>query len=684
MTKSNFNVGIMIKSIFLKLNLFDFAKKYLTYYDLFNHLSLEYGGKNKALVELIKNKFNFHVPALNQSKGLQIKDLFSKVEIDIPSEGFIFSLDKYKTLGNFNLALSNLSLDYSNIFYNSLNEIKLKYVGKNDEYSLNQLHTFEGIEILVDREISKLKSSTRKDKEKFINYFENIKYGHITSFEEALQRILFFNQLLWQTGHKLNGFGRLDKILNEIYLNDNLSKEETIELIKDFLKASHSYYNTKSAILTGDTGQIIVLGGLEEDNTYFYNDLSYFFIEALIELNIPDPKLILRYSNNIPRDLMELGLKCIETGVGSPLLSNDDVIIDKLIDFNYKKEDAFNYVVSACWEPAPIGRSFEMNNVDCIVFLNPLIDLLNNEDLSNFGNFESILRKYKEYLKKYIDEVIIKVNEIKWENDPLISFFIEGCDDSLRDISEGSALYNNYGLTSVSLSNTVNSLLNIKSLVFDNSKFTLIELNDYRINNFEDEEVLEILKNQPLKFGLDNQSVLNLTNDILNYTNKVIKSKTTKYGGKFKFGLSAPSYITRSFDVAASLDGRKNSEPFNIHISFDNNKDYTEIMRFASKLDYSESRFNGNVVDLMVSPYFINKNFDKFLDFLILSLKMGVFQIQFNVVDSKTLIDAQENPDKYPNLIVRVWGFSAYFNDLPKDYQNVLIKRALENEGKNN
>lgn len=87
---------------------------------------------------------------------------------------------------------------------------------------------------------------------------------------------------------------------------------------------------------------------------------------------------------------------------------------------------------------------------------------------------------------------------------------------------------------------------------------------------------------------------------------------------------------------------------------------------------------------IMVSSDFIKKNFDKFIDFIEISLNMGVFQMQLNVVDSKTLIDAQKHPEKYSNLIVRVWGFSSYFNDLPVEYQNVLIKRALENEGKNN
>jgi formate C-acetyltransferase len=79
------------------------------------------------------------------------------------------------------------------------------------------------------------------------------------------------------------------------------------------------------------------LGGLEPDNTYFSNDLTYLFIKSVQELQLPDPKLILRYSHDIPRNLMELALKCIATGVGSPLISNDDIIINKLIDFGYFK-----------------------------------------------------------------------------------------------------------------------------------------------------------------------------------------------------------------------------------------------------------------------------------------------------------------------------------------------------------
>ncbi len=538
----------------------------------------------------------------------------------------------------------------------------------------------ESIELLIDRQIDEIKKSNRKDKDKYISFFENIKYDEAKTFEEALQRILFFNQILWQTGHKLNGWARLDKSLSRVYEKDNITKNEALNLIKSFLKVAHENYYYKSNAIAGDTGQIIVLGGKKENGEYFCNDLTSLFIQAVKELNLPDPKLILRVCENTPRHTWESALDCISTGVGSPLLSNDDVIIPKLINFGYLKKDAYNYVVSACWEPAPLGVGWELNNIDSIVFLKPLNDLLDNEDLSLFVDFNSFYKEYKKYLANHISRVIEDVNNLNWEEDPLLSLFIDGCDEKQTDISQGGAIYNNYGLTSVSLSNTVNSLLNIKKFVFNNKEFSLTEFNSFRKSNFDD-ELLDKLKESNLKFGLDDEEVINLTNDIIDNVSKVFKNNSNKYCGKFKFGLSSPSFIGGSTDVEASFDGRRNFEPFNVHISSDNS-DYMELMRFASKLDYNENKFNGNVVDFMVTPTFIKNNFDKFLDFLILSFKLGIFQMQMNVTSSETLIKAKENPELYPNLIVRVWGFSAYFNDLPEDYQNLLIKRALENEGR--
>ncbi len=668
------------KTVFFKLEKYDFTKKFLIY----SIITRKYNWKNKnlknTLIYSIKNYTNFYTPSLNESKGQQLKDLFENVNITIPETGFVFTIDEFKTVNYKHRIADNLSLDYSKVLNTSLNELKENYLDF-DDYSQNQIKALEAIEILIDRIIIEIDRSNRKDKEEFIEFFENIKYKPVETFKEALQRILFFNQLLWQTGHNLNGFGRLDYVLNDIYGADSISKEEALLLIKDFLKAGHSYYIYKSNSLIGDTGQIIVLGGLTNDS-YFTNDLTYLFLEAVRDLQLPDPKLILRYANDVPDDLFNLAIQTMATGVGSPLISNDEQVIPDLINFGYEEKHAQNYVVSACWEPAPVGKGLELNNIDSLVFIKPLNDLLDNEDLSEFDDFDEFFLKYKEYLLNYTNELLAEINSKDWEMDPLLSLFIDDCNLNKRDFSQGGAHYNNYGLTSVSLSNTVNSLYNVKKLVFEDKLFTLGELNNLRKNNFKDEDIIKLLKSQA-KFGMDCPDIINLTNDITEFTNEIFKSRTNKFGAKFKFGLSAPSYIAKSPNIKASFDGRKNSEPFNVHISNEDNRDYTELMRFASKLNYTESRFNGNVVDFMITPDFINKNFSKFKDFLKISLYMGVFQMQLNVIDSETLINAQRNPDEYPNLIVRVWGFSSYFKDLPKDYQDVLIKRALENEGKN-
>lgn len=668
-----------ITSTIVNLNKYNQFNKIFNYRRNYIRLIRKYNNSKKSAGVLLKNLYKIYTPSINKSKTGQIKDLFNKIEINIPKKGLIFSFDEFKQLSPKNTIIGNISIDYSLILNLSLEDLKLKYQ-KNDEFSMKQLEVIDAIELLIDRTIDKLNSSNRKDKYEYIEYFENIKTKTAKSFKEGLQRILFFNQILWQTGHPLNGLGRLDFILDVLYRNDGLNNDDYLELIKDFLYKIHSYYFEKSNILLGDTGQIIVLGGLNEDNTYFFNDLTYLFMKALKEIQVPDPKIILRYSSNMPRELMELAIETMITGVGSPLISNDEKVIPNLIEFGYEKSDAYNYVVSACWEPAPLKRGLEMNNVSSIVYLSPLNKLLDNEDLNQFQSFNEFFSKYKEYLIEYVNDVLEDVNSINWECEPLMSLFIENKFN--KDISEGSAIYNNYGLTSVSLSNTVNSLYNIKTLVFEGD-YSLTELNDARINNFENNSIKEVLKNQK-KFGMDDEEIISLTNEITKCVSDVCDTKTTKHGGKFKFGLSSPNYITGSKDVTASLDGRRDFEPFSVHISLEDNEDYTELMRFASKLEYTENRFNGNVVDFMVSPDFIKKNFDKFIDFIEISLNMGVFQMQLNVIDSKTLIDAQKHPEKYPNLIVRVWGFSSYFNDLPLEYQNVLIKRALENESKNN
>lgn len=619
-------------------------------------------------------------------KSEQIYDLFSKVEIKSLYRNFYYYIDFYKKLYIPNMIIDNLTFNYNFILNNSLDDMK-KMIERNrrdETFYQEETLLIEGIELLIDRITNKLQNE--KSTEEIIKNLNNIKNKKASGFTEALQRILFYNQILWQTGHKLNGLGRLDIMLENYYNNDiknnTIKKEDAKEILKEFINILHDDYYFKSSFLSGDTGQIIILGGLNKEGNYLYNELTYIFIELMEEMKLPDSKVFLRVSVKTPRDLIEKSLKCIKTGIGCPVLANDDIIVEKLINFGFEELEVYDYTTAACWEPFVTGNSFDINNIKSISFMRPLQDMLQGEDLKLIKDFDKFEEVLYEYIKKYIQEFIGIVNKYKWEKDPILSIATNDCIKNNKDISEGGAKYNNYGFTGVGLSNLVNSIIIVNKYVYQENKYTLDEFYNIIKDNYENNEKLrKEIKNYSVKYGSDNEEVIELANKIIRFTTKILNNYTNPLGGKYKFGLSAPSYIDEAKSAMASFDGRKNGEPFGVHISSDDSNAYTELIQFASKLDYVENRFNGNVVDFFVSPNLINDNFDKFVDFLILSIKVGFFEMQMNVVSSKTLIEARKNPEKFPNLIVRVWGFSAYFKDLPDEYKDYLIERAIKSEG---
>lgn len=624
--------------------------------------------KKDKLLYLIKNYFKYKF--YNSEKKL-----LKKINVHI-NDNYVYGFDYHKKILFENTVIGNNSIDYTKVLNNSLKD----FHKQTNNQEIKEL--IDDIGCYVDRVIESLKKSNNTNKEKLIKYFERIKNDRCSSFDEALQRILFYNQLLWQFGHTLNGLGRLDKILEKYYVedlkNNIITQEQAKTLLKDFCLLLNRDYVYKSSSLIGDTGQLIIIGGKEENGSYFYNEISIMLIDIIQDIQKPDPKLLLRVSKKMPIAILEKAIKCIETGVGSPLLSNDDKIIDQLIKFGYDKDDAFNYAASACWEPLIPGKSLDPNNIKSINFLKPFNDLFNNEDISKY-KYDDIENKYFEYLKIYLDDIVNSVNDIKFEKSKILSILVDDCLEKNIDISAGGAKYNNYGFTTVGMANVVNSLLNIKKYVFQEKAFDLSELNNIRLHNFEDDKILNLLKDNELKYGKDEDEIINLTNKITRKTSELLKNKSNIYGGKFKFGLSSPAYISLASEANASFDGRKDFEPYSVHISsFDSS--YIELIQFASKLDYCENRFNGNVIDFFVAPSFIHNNFKKFTQLIYKSIENGFFQMQMNIVSSDILIKARKDPKAYPNLIVRVWGFSAYFNELPNEYKDLLIERALKSE----
>lgn len=633
---------------------------------------------------LLEYGSRFHLEPLRSSKARQIAGLMSNVDIcPTASSDFFYSLDCMKTIQNTNSIFSNCTANYDAVVNGSLREISDDLAKTDDRFSQEEQIIIAALSGYLENCYRTTEVAGKYGRQ--LDAIETLFHRPAKSFFEALQRILFFNQFLWQTGHALNGLGHLDWILYNLYRHDLsngvLTRKAAADLLKDFFKVLHDNYWFKSSMLLGDTGQIIILGGRDQDGQYHCNDLTYLFIEVSKELHLPDPKVLLRCTADMPEDLLELAVDCIATGIGAPLLANDDEIILAMLSCGYDAVDVHDYGVSACWEPLIPGLSFEPNNVASLNFAEPFTRMADSPKFDSAKSMRDIISLYVASLREYIAELLIPLTTKPFEEDPLLSLLSPSCVERGKDITQGGAKYNNLGVTSVGLGCVVNSILNLDKLVFSEGKLTLAELNDTRKRNFVGkDELVEELKGLSPAFGSDSEIVVELAKYLLAFTSSEFKKYKTPYGGVFKFGLSSPNYINGADKVPATFDGRRNGDPFSVHISSASAIPTTELISFAMKLDYRENRLNGNVIDFITSPGTLQNNREKYAALLRAGFAGGIFQLQMNVVDSKTLIAAKADPTLFPNLVVRVWGFSAYFNDLPEEYKDVLIKRALESE----
>jgi formate C-acetyltransferase len=633
---------------------------------------------SKKILKIISFTFDSKYILAADGRKRTRKLLAKAVIRDNATSPFFYSLDEKICVVSSKTVIGNLTPDYTPLLEHSIGSL----LQKTEPNKITE--TWKNVQSYHARCVQYLESTDSQYKNKKINHLKRIITHKAETFYEALQRILFANQLIWQEGHCLIGLGRLDKTLYPYYQWDLekglIHKEEAVNLIKAFLLILHDTYRYKSSSHLGDTGQIIILGGFDGER-YLCNDLTFLFIQALKELQIPDPKLLVRAHRLMPNELLEESVKCIQTGIGSPLFANDEVIIPALIDFGYEEKDVFDYGVSACWEPLIIGKSSDANNICSLNYMKPMREVL-FADRGVIESYYIFLERYKEQLAVHIKETIGKAGLVTWEKAPLLSLFIENCPQTGLDIADSGAKYNNYGFTTAGLANAVNSLLNIQKYVFELKILDLSELRTILSQNYADhEDIQNLFKNEMVRYGIDDPSVLSLTNDITRFTSELIGKYTPPdMKRRIKFGLSSPSYISESYNMPATPDGRNKNAPFAVHISNDKAADFTGILQFAAKLDYSGNRFNGNVIDIIVSPHFIENNFAQFVSMLYASFIAGIFEMQFNVVSSGALIHAKENPEAFPNLIVRVWGFSAYFSDLPEEYKDALIRRTLEHE----
>ncbi|SUE34862.1 pyruvate formate lyase family protein [Rikenella microfusus] len=572
--------------------------------------------------------------------------------------------------------IASLTLDYAKVLTLDLNALCGKLRNNDDDFSLSVVETIDAIDVVRKRGMRYY----RKRNEVLAGYLDRLMDTTPASFHEALQKILFFNALLWMNRQRHIGLGRLDMVLWPYLKRDldagRVTLAEARDMVKDFIVALGSHTRYKSVGLAGDTGQVILLSGTDRNGEYIENELTGMFLSVITELNIPDPKLIMRVCDRTSPELWSKAVDCLAKGNGSPLLANEPKIETLMRQFGYQAEDVIDFGTSACWEPLIIGKSFDQNN--CTENLNMpdiIVGMLNDGAFDTYEDFE------KTYLLKLRSEAMRiagNARHIRFDYAPMQSIWMDGCVENLRDIGQGGAKYNYHGFLCVGLPNAVNSLLNIRKYVYEDALITYDELRKVLQDNYAGNEDLrqKLLDGNPEKFGLGSDTVLSLSDKIMRTVSEVF-GQTTINGGKVKVGFSSPAYLEEGRRTGATPDGREAYMPFATHISpVSKDIDLAEIVDFAAQLHYDGNKINGNVVDFILSEQFVAQK-EKFIKILQVAFRKGVYEMQLNVLNAEQLIAAKADPNLYPGLVVRVWGFSAYFNDLPEAYKDLLIERAL-------
>lgn len=530
----------------------------------------------------------------------------------------------------------------------------------------------------------------------------NVPASPARSLQEALQSIWFVHLSIWAAGHFLVPVGRLDQFAYPYYKMDiaqgKLNKNDALELLESFwLKFNMDIDKTHGEPkFEADTGQTLMIGGQTPDGKDATNELSYLCIDCARELRVTDPRLQVRIHKNSPEEFFSAAAGLMKEGMGFPTVCNDETIVPALVQNGYSLEDARGYSCGGCWETTVPGKSDDRTNSGVINLLRCLEwtlnrgrNFLDNKKLGldtgsikSFKTFQQFYNAFKKQVSYYVERVVENCNRAVFSPSPILSATMNDCLEKGLDISEGGCQYNNTGLLGNALANAADSFYVIKKLVFEQRELTLSGLREMLLKNYENCEDLRLrMLNKFPKYGNDNDEVDDIAKDIATYFCKTVADSKNVRGGKFKPGLfSAGTYVFVGKQLGASPDGRKAGEPFAISCSPGLGQDRsgpTAVIKSFTKLNLINAG-NGAIMDLKLHPTALagEEGTEKMAAVLKSFIALGGTQMQVNVIDSKMLREAQKDPHRYRDLMVRIWGFSAYFVSLPKEFQDHVIART--------
>lgn len=548
-----------------------------------------------------------------------------------------------------------------------------------------------------------------------------VPYEPAETFREAVQSVWFIQLILQieSNGHSLS-YGRFDQYMYPYYIKDiqenKISEDEALELltclwiktltVNKIRSQSHTLSSAGSPMY-----QNVTIGGQTTDKKDAVNELSFLVLRSVAQTRLTQPNLTVRYHANLNKHFFDECVEVMKLGFGMPALNNDEIIIPSFINWGVKEEDAYNYSAIGCVETAVPGKwGYRCTGMSYINFPRVLLCAMNNGvDLTtgkrftqghgmfaDMETYEDLLAAWDKTVREMTRYSVIVENAIDKASerdvpDILCSALTDDCIGRGKTIKEGGAVYDFISGLQVGIANMADSLAAIKKLVYDEKKITRQQLWDAILDDFQspaNKKIQEMLVNDVPKYGNDNDDVDQLVVEAYDsYLDEIKKYPNTRYQrgpiGGIRYGgtSSISANVGQGMGTMATPDGRNAREPLAEGCSPAHNADKngpTAVFKTVSKLP-TEKITGGVLLNQKMTPQMLSTEENKQkLELLIRAFfnKLHGYHVQYNIVSRETLLDAQAHPEKHKDLIVRVAGYSAFFNVLSRKTQDDIIGRT--------
>ncbi len=633
------------------------------------HLAEQYSAEGLSPIERMTRRFELltalEAPILLPDEQIcmmrtvkKIPDCFTEEEwAEIKSRHFIHELGY----------MSNLSPNYADTIRVGL----LARYEEADEYGKRMI---DAILSLTDRYRAEAEKQGRT---KLAAVLTRVPRYGATSFYEALQFFRILHYSLWLEGDYHNTTGRFDQYMFP-YLKADMdkglyTKESALALVEDFFLSFNKDSDLYVGVQQGDNGQSMVLGGRTADGSDGFNLLSELCLIASRNLMMIDPKINLRVSKDTPLEVFELGSELTRAGLGFPQYSNDDIVISGLEKLGYAPEDACNYVVAACWEFIVPSVGADIANIGALSFPR-VIDTCLHRDLAGCATYEDFMSCVRAEIRTECDRICGGIQSLWFVPSPLMNLLIDG------GIYNG-AKYNNFGIHGSGVATAADSLAAIEKYVFGEKKITAAELIEAVDSDFEQHaDILPLLRYESPKMGNNDDAADSKAVALLDTFADALEGRTNCRGGIFRAGTgTAMYYLWHANEIGASPDGRRRGEPFGTNFSpslFAKIQGPISVIRSFTK-PHMERTINGGPLTLEFASSMFDspESIRKVATLVKAFVELGGHQLQLNAVNTEILKAAQADPELHRQLVVRIWGWSAYFVELDREYQDHVLRR---------